>query len=361
MIENEELQSKTIKFLRFPLIIGIVFIHTNLAEVNIGGQLWAAKGQFPIHDIFRYIVSEELARIAVPLFYFMSGFLFFIHTDFSFSVYKKKLERRVHTLLIPYLLWNTVVVTLFFLAQTFLSSMTSGVNKLIVEYTVSDWIGIFWDKGDYMPISYQFWFIRDLMVVDLFSPLVYLFVRHLKVIGVTFLAISWYLGLCCPITGFSSDAFFFFSFGAWFAVHQHNFVSVFQPLRLPFTLLYILIVTIATILWYNQVEAHFLIHNLGIVIGLITIVAWTAFGIKEGEIRCNDLLSGSSFFIYAYHIMPLALIMKIWTTLFKSPTELTMILGYLSIPFLIVGLGIGIYVLAQKSFPRFTRLMTGGR
>lgn len=54
MIENEELQSKTIKFLRFPLIIGIVFIHTNLAEVNIGGQLWAAKGQFPIHDIFRY-------------------------------------------------------------------------------------------------------------------------------------------------------------------------------------------------------------------------------------------------------------------------------------------------------------------
>ena len=78
MIENEELQSKTIKFLRFPLIIGIVFIHTNLAEVNIGGQLWAAKGQFPIHDIFRYIVSEELARIAVPLFYFMSGFLFFM-------------------------------------------------------------------------------------------------------------------------------------------------------------------------------------------------------------------------------------------------------------------------------------------
>ena len=28
-----------------------------------------------------------------------------------------------------------------------------------------EWIGIFWDKGDYMPISYQFWFIRDLMVV----------------------------------------------------------------------------------------------------------------------------------------------------------------------------------------------------
>ena len=84
MIENEELQSKTIKFLRFPLIIGIVFIHTNLAEVNIGGQLWAAKGQFPIHDIFRYIVSEELARIAVPLFYFMSGFCFLYIQIFLF-------------------------------------------------------------------------------------------------------------------------------------------------------------------------------------------------------------------------------------------------------------------------------------
>ena len=357
MMENKELLSKTITFLRLPLIVGVVFIHTNFADVNIGGKLWATQGQFPIHDIFRYLVSEELARIAVPLFFFMSGFLFFLHTDFSFSAYKKKLEKRVYTLLIPYLFWNIVVLSLFFLTQTFMSSMTSGAKKLIVDYTLSDWFVIFWN----MPICYQFWFIRDLMVVALFSPLVYLFVRHLKVLGITLLGILWCLGLWGSITGFSSTAFFFFAFGAWFSVYQHNFVTDFKPLRLSFTLLYILIVIIDTILWYKQVEGFSFIHNLGIVVGLITIVAWTAFSIQQGKIKCNNLLAGSSFFIYAYHGMPLALIVKIWSKLFESPTEFTMILGYISIPLFIVGLGIVIYVLALKCFPRFTRLITGGR
>ena len=134
-----------------------------------------------------------------------------------------------------------------------------------------------------------------------------------------------------------------------------------KPLRLSFTLLYILIVIIDTILWYKQVEGFSFIHNLGIVVGLITIVAWTAFSIQQGKIKCNNLLAGSSFFIYAYHGMPLALIVKIWSKLFESPTEFTIILGYISIPLFIVGLGIVIYVLALKCFPRFTRLITGGR
>ena len=81
MIENEELQSKTIKFLRFPLIIGIVFIHTNLAEVNIGGQLWAAKGQFPIslyseRGISPYCRSPFLLHVRVFVFYTYRFFFF---------------------------------------------------------------------------------------------------------------------------------------------------------------------------------------------------------------------------------------------------------------------------------------------
>lgn len=35
---NSELLSKTISYLRFPLIVGVVFIHNNMGEINIQGK-----------------------------------------------------------------------------------------------------------------------------------------------------------------------------------------------------------------------------------------------------------------------------------------------------------------------------------
>lgn len=361
MLSNNELLSKTITFLRLPLIVGVVFIHTQLTDVNIGGKLLVAEGQFPFHDILRHLLSEEFARIAVPLFFFMSGFLFFRNTDFSFSAYKNKLGKRARTLLIPYLFWNIVVLVLFFLTQTFLSSMTSGANKLIVDYTLSDWVGVFWNHRDNMPICYQFWFIRDLMVVVVCSPLVYWLVKHLKVTGIVLLGFLWCFGLWFPITGFSSAAFFFFSFGAWFAINQRNFIIDFKPLRLSFTFLYLSIVITDTFLKYKQIEGFHFVHNIGIVLGLIAVVTWTAYGIQNDNLKCSALLAGSSFFVYAYHGMPVALLSKFWVKTIQPGTELTITSGYLLIPFIIVGLGIGIYVWMKKLLPNFTGLITGGR
>ena len=69
MLSNNDILSKTIMFLRFPLIVAVVFIHTNLTDIMINGTLLVDEGQFPIHDLFRHVVTNELARIAVPLFF----------------------------------------------------------------------------------------------------------------------------------------------------------------------------------------------------------------------------------------------------------------------------------------------------
>lgn len=77
MSSNNDRLSKTIMFLRFPLIVAVVFIHTNLADVMINGRLLVNEGQFPIHDLFRHIITNELARIAV-FFSLFQGFCSFI-------------------------------------------------------------------------------------------------------------------------------------------------------------------------------------------------------------------------------------------------------------------------------------------
>ncbi len=104
-----------------------------------------------------------------------------------------------------------------------------------------------------------------------------------------------------------------------------------------------------------------LIHHIGIILGMITIITWTAFGIERKRLKCNAFLAGSSFFIYAYHGYPIAFLVKYWVILIQPPTELTMIMGYLIIPIIIVILGIGIYALMKKCLPKFTALITGGR
>jgi hypothetical protein len=76
------------------------------------------------------------------------------------------------------------VVGLFFLAQTLMPSLTSGASKPIMDYSALDWLKAFWAKDSPdpdkigMPIDYPLWFIRDLMMVMLFSPVVYGWVSY---------------------------------------------------------------------------------------------------------------------------------------------------------------------------------------
>lgn len=360
---SKSVLSSTITYLRLPLIIAVVFIHTQLGETIINGEYIAGESIFIIHDILFHIITNEIARIAVPLFFFISGFLFFYRTDtFNFNNYIKKIRKRFRTLLIPYIFWNLAVVLLFLLSQLFLSSLLSGKNKLIVDYSIIDWLNILWDKGDGMPICYQFWFIRDLIVVVLLSPLVYYFIKYIKIYGMILLGILWTFGLWFDVVGFSITSFFFFALGGWFSINKRDFTIDFNKYRSSSTIIYLILLIVNTIIWYNNIESLGFVYNIGILVGIVTVISWTAFGLEKNKIKPNTFLAGSSFFVYAYHGMPIALLSKVYMKL-TAPfiSEFTMIAGYLIIPFIIVSIGVGIYAILHKYLPRFTAFITGGR
>ena len=239
--------------------------------------------------------------------------------------------------------------------------MTSGRSELISDYSLSDWLNVFWNHGEGMPICYQFWFIRDLMVVILFSPVVYYLIRYSKMLGLIVLSVLWIFDIWFDVPGIGITALFFFSFGAWFSINKRNFTVDFRPLLLPATVLYAIFLIANTLLWHNKVTGYEFLHNIGIIFGMVAVVALVASGIASRKLAVSPFLTGSSFFVYAYHGLPIALVVKYWVKLLQPASEVTMLTGYLLIPIFMVYIGVGVYAVIRKYLPSFTSLITGGR
>lgn len=349
---NEEIQSKTIDFLRFPLIVGVVLIHAHLAT-NV-----LQESHFVVYDTVSYLISDVVARVAVPLFFFISGFLFFYRSNsFSLSIYVCKLKKRIHSILIPYLCWNLIVILLYFLAQTFLPGLM-GETKLIIHYSVVDWLRAFWSvKGD--PVCYQFWFLRDLMVVIVFSPLIYIVIKYLNWFSAFILGILWYFNWWFSLSGFSIAALFFFSAGAYFGIQSCNFVVWLKPFFLPVTVIYVLLVFICV--FFREQSWSRYIHSLSILVGITFFITLSAHFLERGKWSVNPFLVGCAFFIYAYHGMPLILIQKISLKSLPFLNDWILFTVYFLSAGLIFLIGMFIYCLLKRYFPRFLKVMTGGR
>lgn len=118
---------------------------------------------------------------------------------------------------------------------------------------------------------------------------------------------------------------------------------------------------VSTLLWYNEVTGYSFISNIGIILGLISVVAWTALGMEKNKLGVSAFLAGSAFFVYAYHGMPIAQVVKYWVKLLQPAGEATMLAGYILIPVFIVCAGVGVYAVMRRYLPSFTEMITGGR
>ena len=111
--------SVLITTLRLPLMICVVFIHSELKEPTSSVVLSFAQSWF----------SRILPTVAVPLFFFFSGYLFFVGINregrnrLNLNILLNKLKKRFRTLLIPYLIWNTIVILAFGFLHRFLPSL----------------------------------------------------------------------------------------------------------------------------------------------------------------------------------------------------------------------------------------------
>ncbi|MBF0648771.1 MULTISPECIES: acyltransferase family protein [Dysgonomonas] len=296
-----------------------------------------------------------------PFVFFTSGFLFFykINKNWNLHIYVDKLKKRSKTLLIPYIFWNALVLLLYFIAQNTpqLSSFFSGNNLLIKDYTIIDFFKAFWSMDNSptkAPFLFTFWFIRDLIVIVILSPLVYLLVKYLKIYGILLLCIIWFFKFY-SIVGLNSACLFFFSFGAYFSINNLNFLKVFNRFYYPTAILYSILAML------DLITKNTLIHNAGILVGLILLFNIVAFGIKNNKLHISVFLSSASFFLFAFHEPWLDFLRRFLFVYIKPASELEFLFIYFIPTLFIIALSLLVYFLLKKIIPRFTNIITGGR
>ena len=98
MKKTNEYLSKKISFLSMISMIAVVFTHAyNYTDTFLQPHTIITEGLHPGACV-QYAISNALTRFAVPLFFMISGFLFFFGKDFGPSTYVTQIKKRCRCL-----------------------------------------------------------------------------------------------------------------------------------------------------------------------------------------------------------------------------------------------------------------------
>lgn len=337
-------KSKPIEWLRFFCAICVVFLHAGIPS-DAQDTISCHNG---ISDTLRIIISHGFCRVAVPIFFIISGYLFFIGlTDWDFRQWGSKLKKRVNSLLIPYILWNILSILVSWGAHEFVSTP-------IIHNPWS--VAMLYDTGTGLPHNYPLWFIRNLMILNLLAPLIYVYVRRTRIFGIVILFLLYFFNYWTTLPGFEATGFFFYSLGALISISQLDMPDLCRKIRLPTAIAAVPLLLLMILSHGHNPPLWEYTHRIFALIGSISTIGIVTHFIDR--IKVSDFLSKSAFFVYAAHgTIVLPLVQHILRRLLPS----SLVIQYLSAPLLTIGILLLCYWLLTLYMPRITKILVGGR
>ena len=307
MIFISQETSERIKILNVICMVMVVAIH---CRPNVELPIYSAP------YLFQEFFSNGISRVAVPMFFLLSGILFFKGYIQSLNHYKKKIYARLNSLVIPYLICSLFVLTINFFIQAcvkffpMLGKIINGSTSGLLEMSAIDLIHIWLVT----PLTAHLWFLRDLMFMALLSPILLWLVRRLGLPLMLILFILWFLQInVSPYLGdwrlIRIDSIFFFSIGAYLTSRKIELNSTFYDKLARFGYLLLcswFLLNFARILVdpdfdiANKFQFTFLglfLHQVSIIVGIGALI----FISQKFKSKIILELSAFSFFVYLFH------------------------------------------------------------
>ena len=336
-----------ITFMQFLLSIGIIYQHTQ----------W----NYRENEILNFAQSFlfYLLETCVPFFFMISGYLFY--RTLKIQNVKSKILSRGKTLLVPYVIWNTIY------AIFIVSLANLGV---IHNITISEHWGVLLQlvNSEFSPL----WFVKYLIIFTLISPLMYYLLKR-KILGAIIILImvggnawSYYSGIMqIPIDVNANNwvmfnyQYIFYAVGAYGALNWKSIIEKPNSRKtyLAISVLFMLIV-IYFLLLKNYTDA-ILNHSFR----LIYICAiWFVFDIKR-KFNIRKWM-GNSFFLYCSHLIILQCFQKICDILIGKIgafQSILYIMEYIFLPVLLIGFLLFFAEALKRKLPKIWDVLTGSR
>ena len=327
---------------QFILSLFVFFIHFAVFSVF--------RDDAPLQRIFNILLKP--AQVAVPLFFLISGALFY--RNYTLSATLKKWKNRFFSLCIPYLVWNTMWLMLALLGYyTPLGALLGGVKAAFAWENIFRGIFLF---GYFEP----FWFIYQSIILTALCPVIYLLLKN-KWIGLIAIA-GFYIAYCFglqfnSLLFYSTEMILPYLIGSWIGLHGFAW---FTKRKTKLQAIVGIVVFILCCVFHGT--AHLLpewctTFRLSLVVKVISCGAfWAAFDLFD--FKTCPKFARESFIIYAGHSLVGATVSKVISLLLPAGHLFTTLTAILAFPATVVILCVCGRVL-ERFFPRIKRILTG--
>ena len=214
------------------------------------------------------------------------------------------------------------------------------------------------------PFLMPLWFVRDLMLVCLFSPIIYYSIHYMNHIYLLIITFLFLFVLWPDIHGFGLSAWFFFSWGAYWSIHKRNFVSDFKRVRIYSYLLVVFLLLLELHPFCISGGMSKRIFPLYIIIAVVSVVNLASQWLELQGMYMAKILSQSSFFIFcAHHVCLIGLSIKIVSLLFGDVENecFAQLLMLILSPLLVVLFCLFAFIILKRYFPRVLNILVGNR
>lgn len=332
---------------RTILILSVVLIHSS-PIARIQPQHVGQVGE----DIVN-ILLMGICGPCVPLFFAISGLLFFRSIrPWSWRGWKFKLERRVGSMLVPYILWNIIASLVFMLKVRYMGADDFGVFA-DGDLHLPRYLAGFWDLHEGLPYDFALWFLRNLMIFCILAPVVYLIAARTSVF---FVAAALYL---CFVQN-TNYGFEYFVAGAWLGMHPEWYDRLtgrkvaFGALAVWIVLAFFIGLNIIPESYYGLVVT---VRNVSALMALPGLCRLASY--DKTPVRLKKL-QPAAFFIYAIHSMLCTAASKACLSLTGDSTA-----GIVAALFLTFAILVAVSYLAYRvcsvCCPRLGMVLSGGR
>lgn len=362
--------SKRITSLRFLLAVLVVFIHNNYTAEDIAEAvaLGGAEVLFNQNAFGRWVqlfISGGIARCVLPLFFLFAAYLQARKND-SYGVLIKKKSK---SLVVPYFLWMLIYGFYFvgvkLIVVKIAPQFLQNPDSTALSWSFLDWVHkVFGYRtpvglvGDGPEFAGQFWFVRDLIIFTVLSPIL---INLIKRFPVALLALFWIFA-SCSVNAYLPYVLFYYILGLYLGFYDINFFEKVDKIKwIESIFLFVLLFIVC-----NFIEITFLLTFLSSCLTFVTCVLILKFSLvivrSEKLFNAAKYLSVFSFWLYAIHMPVLKdLLTRVWLKFLPMKNPFFCLAEYFGVTVLIIATGLALGIALKKIFPKVFSLLTGGR